>query len=306
MNNALAILDASRGTPLLLAETCTLVLQPPRARPHMRTPQAPQHPARVRRRLARLLRLLRALRIGRASGRAANGRALRRAARRNAARRHDPPPSGRDLPRACTRRNSSPTADPHVRAVLQGVARTCGSAPRRKDALTVERLKDALWRLDDGLKGARDRALLLLAFAGGFRRSEIAALDCEDLHFEERGLVVTLKPLEDRSARRGAGGADPVPAHGRAVSGARRARVDRRRRDRRRAALPHLQFATRATRGKRAPHGAADRRPRPRAPGAARCAARGDRRGLRRPQFAGGIRHLRRSARGCPKRACRP
>jgi integrase len=87
----------------------------------------------------------------------------------------------------------APTADPHVRAVVRGVARTHAGAPRRKDALTVERLKETLWQLPDGLKGARDRALLLLAFAGGFRRSEIAALDRDDLRFESRGLVVTLK-----------------------------------------------------------------------------------------------------------------
>jgi site-specific recombinase XerC len=61
-------------------------------------------------------------------------------------------------------------------------------------ALTVERpQKERLWRLDDGLKGARDGALLPLAFAGGFRLSEIAALDLDALRFEERGLVVTLR-----------------------------------------------------------------------------------------------------------------
>jgi integrase len=103
----------------------------------------------------------------------------------------------------------NPTADPHVRAVVQGVVRTHGSAPRRKDALTVERLKAALWQLGDDLKGARDRALLLLTFAGGFRRSEIAALDFGDLRFEERGLVVTLRKFKTDQV--GAGREVPIP-----------------------------------------------------------------------------------------------
>ena len=44
-------------------------------------------------------------------------------------------------------------------------------AQRKKTALTAELLKDILHRLDDSLRGRRDRALLLLKFVGGFRRS---------------------------------------------------------------------------------------------------------------------------------------
>jgi site-specific recombinase XerD len=104
---------------------------------------------------------------------------------------------------------ANPTTDPHVRAVVQGVARTHGSAPKRKAALTVERLKDVLWQLGDDLKGVRDRALLLLTFAGGFRRSEIAALDRDDLRFESRGLVVTLR--KSKTDQLGAGRQVPIP-----------------------------------------------------------------------------------------------
>jgi integrase len=103
----------------------------------------------------------------------------------------------------------NPTTDPHVRAVLQGVARTHGCAPRRKAALTVEKLKETLWQLDGDLKGSRDRALLLLTFSGGFRRSEIAALDLDDLRFEPRGLVVTLR--RSKTDQLGAGREVPIP-----------------------------------------------------------------------------------------------
>lgn len=87
----------------------------------------------------------------------------------------------------------SPTADPIVREILKGIERTHGIAAHRKTALTAELLKDVLHRLDTSLRGRRDRALLLLTFAGGFRRSEVVALDVADVRFEKRGAVVTLR-----------------------------------------------------------------------------------------------------------------
>ncbi len=46
---------------------------------------------------------------------------------------------------------------------------------------------------DPGLIGARDRALILLGFAGAFRRSELVGLDVEDCAFGKDGLTVTLR-----------------------------------------------------------------------------------------------------------------
>ena len=43
------------------------------------------------------------------------------------------------------------------------------------------------------LKGLRDRAILLLGFAGAFRRSELVALDASNLHFCDAGLRVTVR-----------------------------------------------------------------------------------------------------------------
>jgi site-specific recombinase XerD len=45
----------------------------------------------------------------------------------------------------------------------------------------------------EGLKGVRDRALLLLGFAGAFRRSELVALDVADIAETETGLLVTIR-----------------------------------------------------------------------------------------------------------------
>lgn len=44
-----------------------------------------------------------------------------------------------------------------------------------------------------GLKGLRDRAILLVGFAGAFRRSELVALDVADLEFCDGGLRVTIR-----------------------------------------------------------------------------------------------------------------
>lgn len=43
------------------------------------------------------------------------------------------------------------------------------------------------------LKGLRDRAVLLLGFAGAFRRSELVALNVEDLEFCNDGIRVTIR-----------------------------------------------------------------------------------------------------------------
>ncbi len=45
----------------------------------------------------------------------------------------------------------------------------------------------------DGLKGVRDRALLLLGFAGARRCSELVALDCEDMEECEIGMRITIR-----------------------------------------------------------------------------------------------------------------
>jgi len=90
----------------------------------------------------------------------------------------------------------TPTAHKVVREVLAGIANTHGTPVRQKEALTLDLLRAALLTLQrdrNALKATRDRALLLLGFAGAFRRSELAALDVGDLRFDRRGLTVTLR-----------------------------------------------------------------------------------------------------------------
>jgi site-specific recombinase XerD len=80
-----------------------------------------------------------------------------------------------------------------VAEVLAGIRRVCGTAQTAKNPILTADLKRLLVGTGDNLKGIRDRALLLLGFAGGFRRSELAALQVSDVAFTEDGAVVTLR-----------------------------------------------------------------------------------------------------------------
>ena len=92
-----------------------------------------------------------------------------------------------------------------VRETWKGIRRARGVAQQEKAALLTADLRRMMGALAPGMRGARDRALLLLGFAGAFRRSELVALDVEDLDFREEGLIIFLR----RSKRlRGAGGPD--------------------------------------------------------------------------------------------------
>ena len=69
-----------------------------------------------------------------------------------------------------------PPAHPDLDRVWAGIKRTHGRPPKKKRALLVEDLRRALAKLPDTLSGKRDRAILLVGFAGALRRSELANL----------------------------------------------------------------------------------------------------------------------------------
>ena len=86
----------------------------------------------------------------------------------------------------------SPTRAAIVRKALAGIRRTWGVAPAQKQAITVADLQTIVReQLPPGLKGARDKALLLVGFAGAFRRSELVAIDVEHIEFTPEGCIIT-------------------------------------------------------------------------------------------------------------------
>jgi integrase len=82
---------------------------------------------------------------------------------------------------------------PAVSETLKGIRRTLGTAQKVKAPLLTADIRRMVDALPDKLAGRRDRALILLGFAGGFRRSELAALDIEDVQHTEDGMVVKLR-----------------------------------------------------------------------------------------------------------------
>jgi integrase len=79
----------------------------------------------------------------------------------------------------------APGDSEQVKVVLAGIKRTIGSRQTQKAALTIEHLRSLTFA--DTLAGKRDKALLLIGFAAGLRRSEISALRVEDLESLEDG-----------------------------------------------------------------------------------------------------------------------
>lgn len=86
-----------------------------------------------------------------------------------------------------------PTKCELVRATLRGVRRTLGVKQRQAQALLRDDLFAILDRLGDRTKDVRDRAMLLLGWACALRRSELVALDVDDIAFTSQGALVTIR-----------------------------------------------------------------------------------------------------------------
>ncbi len=85
-----------------------------------------------------------------------------------------------------------------VRSVVRGIANQKASGGERKkkaEPVLTAHLQAIASKLDRKAttEAKRDKALLLIGFAGAFRRSELGALTVEDLNFEDRGVKITIR-----------------------------------------------------------------------------------------------------------------
>lgn len=87
----------------------------------------------------------------------------------------------------------TPTKSYRVAMVLDGIKRTIGTAQTGKAAAKVDDITAMVDALDNSTKGLRDRALILVGFAGAFRRSELVALDVADIEFVREGVKITIR-----------------------------------------------------------------------------------------------------------------
>lgn len=97
-----------------------------------------------------------------------------------------------------------------VASVVKGIRREIGTAQKPVAPATAEVVSAFLAHVPrDTLKGKRDRALILLGFAGAFRRSELVALNAEDIAMSAGGLDVTIR--RSKTDQEGAGALVAIP-----------------------------------------------------------------------------------------------
>lgn len=86
----------------------------------------------------------------------------------------------------------SPAIDPLVRRTMQGIRRTRGTAQRRVKALVKDDIIELVLTAEKQkpLKAARDVALILVGFAGAFRRSELVSIRRENITEFDHGLEI--------------------------------------------------------------------------------------------------------------------
>jgi integrase len=85
------------------------------------------------------------------------------------------------------------TKHPAIRETMRGIARKHGSRSRRAAALTTPEIRKLCRSCSVDLAGVRDRALILLAFAGALRRSELVALDVAHVGWTDDGLKILIE-----------------------------------------------------------------------------------------------------------------
>jgi integrase len=105
-----------------------------------------------------------------------------------------------------------PTKSELVRLTLRGIRRRFGRPQRRVAALTCNQLATIITSLGKSATDVRDAAVLLIGFAGAFRRSELVAIDRENVQIDETGATVLL--CRGKTDQVGHGRTVPIPRVG--------------------------------------------------------------------------------------------
>ncbi|MEM8515419.1 integrase [Massilia sp. MP_M2] len=105
----------------------------------------------------------------------------------------------------------SPTSANLVKRTMQGIRRTMSIKQRRVTALLKDDLLEMVVHIErqQPIRAARDKALLLIGFAGAFRRSELVALNFEDITKYENGIELAIR--RSKTDQEGAGRTAFIP-----------------------------------------------------------------------------------------------
>jgi integrase len=98
---------------------------------------------------------------------------------------------------------SDPTKSELIRLTLRGIRRKFGRPQRRVTALSSDDLRAIVALLGRSTRDVRDAAVLLVGFACAFRRSELVAIDFNDVEIRETGAVIVIRRSKTDQAGHG-------------------------------------------------------------------------------------------------------
>ena len=99
------------------------------------------------------------------------------------------------------------TKHPIIMENLHGIKRTLGSRQKAKKPILINELKLIIKAIDK--EKNRDKALILIGFAGGFRRSELVNIDYDDIEFVTEGVKIIIK--RSKTDQSGEGSVKAIP-----------------------------------------------------------------------------------------------
>ena len=99
------------------------------------------------------------------------------------------------------------TKHPIIMENLHGIKRTLGSRQKAKKPILINELKLIIKVIDK--EKIRDKALILIGFAGGFRRSELVNIQYEDIEFVTEGVKILIK--RSKTDQSGEGSIKAIP-----------------------------------------------------------------------------------------------
>ncbi len=99
------------------------------------------------------------------------------------------------------------TKHPIIMENLHGIKRTLGTRQKAKKPILINDLKLIIKAIDE--EKIRDKALILIGFSGGFRRSELVNIHYDDIEFVTEGVKILIK--RSKTDQSGEGSVKAIP-----------------------------------------------------------------------------------------------
>ena len=98
----------------------------------------------------------------------------------------------------------APTNHHRIKQLIEGIRRDKTIITKSSSPICYDDLQNIIDKIDTNLlQGLRDKAMMLLAFSGGFRPSEVISLEISDINIEEKGLKVTINSSKTDQTNKG-------------------------------------------------------------------------------------------------------